>query len=69
MFQELPAYSQETLHKPHLVYCVRIMSVGFIILIYYDARSAKHKTKSNVLLAGLLDKILPLTRVLCLFSN
>jgi hypothetical protein len=50
MFRALLAHPQVALHKRHLVYCVRIMSVvcgtvhhvGFIILIYYDARSAKH---------------------------
>jgi hypothetical protein len=28
MFRELLAHPQEVLHKRHLVYCVRIMSVG-----------------------------------------
>jgi hypothetical protein len=54
MFRALLAHPQESLHEWHLVYCVRIMPVasgtvalqvhhvGFIILIYYDARSAKH---------------------------
>jgi hypothetical protein len=28
MFRALLAYSQEVLHKRHLVYCVRVMSVG-----------------------------------------
>jgi hypothetical protein len=28
MFQALLAHPQEVLHKRHLVYCVRIMSVG-----------------------------------------
>jgi hypothetical protein len=27
-FRALLAHPQETLHKPHLVYCVRVMSVG-----------------------------------------
>jgi hypothetical protein len=30
MFRALPAYLQEALHKRHLVYCVRVMSVGCI---------------------------------------
>jgi hypothetical protein len=45
MFRALPAHPQEALHKRHLVYCVRIMSVGcdtVATVIYYDARSAKH---------------------------
>jgi hypothetical protein len=56
MFQALLAHLQEALHKWHLVYCMRVMSlgctrtevelhshhVGFTILIYYDARSIKH---------------------------
>jgi hypothetical protein len=55
MFRALLAHPQEVLHKRHLVYCVRIMSVGcatinvmksasrfFIILIYYDARSEEY---------------------------
>jgi hypothetical protein len=28
MFRALLALSQEVLHKQHLVYCVRVMSVG-----------------------------------------
>jgi hypothetical protein len=28
MFRALPAHPQEALHKRHLVYCVRVMSVG-----------------------------------------
>jgi hypothetical protein len=28
MFRALPAYLQEVQHKRHLVYCVRVMSVG-----------------------------------------
>jgi hypothetical protein len=28
MFRALLAHSQEALHKRHLVYCVRVMSVG-----------------------------------------
>jgi hypothetical protein len=28
MFRALLAYPQEALHKRHLVYCVRVMSVG-----------------------------------------
>jgi hypothetical protein len=28
MFRALLAHPQETLHKRHLVYCVRVMSVG-----------------------------------------
>jgi hypothetical protein len=28
MFRELLAHPQEALHKRHLVYCVRVMSVG-----------------------------------------
>jgi hypothetical protein len=28
MFQALLAHLQEALHKQHLVYCVRVMSVG-----------------------------------------
>jgi hypothetical protein len=28
MFRALPAHPQEGLHKRHLVYCVRVMSVG-----------------------------------------
>jgi hypothetical protein len=28
MFRAVLALSQETLHKRHLVYCVRVMSVG-----------------------------------------
>jgi hypothetical protein len=28
MFRALLVHPQEVLHKPHLVYCVRIMSVG-----------------------------------------
>jgi hypothetical protein len=48
MFRKLFVHPQEVLHKRHLVYCMRIMSVGCatiavqFILIYYDARSAKH---------------------------
>jgi hypothetical protein len=30
MFRALLAYPQEALHKRHLVYCVRIMSVGCV---------------------------------------
>jgi hypothetical protein len=29
MFRALLPHPQETLHKRHLVYCVRVMSVGF----------------------------------------
>jgi hypothetical protein len=29
MFRALLALLQKVLHKPHLVYCVRVMSVGF----------------------------------------
>jgi hypothetical protein len=29
MFRALLAHPQESLHKLHLVYCVRVMSVGF----------------------------------------
>jgi hypothetical protein len=29
MFRALLAHPQEALHKRHLVYCVRVMSVGF----------------------------------------
>jgi hypothetical protein len=28
MFQELLSHPQETLYKRHLVYCMRVMSVG-----------------------------------------
>jgi hypothetical protein len=28
MFEALPAYPQEALQKQHLVYCLRVMSVG-----------------------------------------
>jgi hypothetical protein len=28
MFRALLAHPQEVQHKPHLVYCVRVMSVG-----------------------------------------
>jgi hypothetical protein len=28
MFRALLAHSQETLHKRHLAYCMRVMSVG-----------------------------------------
>jgi hypothetical protein len=30
MFRPLPAHPQEALHKPHLLYCVRVLSVGCI---------------------------------------
>jgi hypothetical protein len=33
MFRALPAHPQEFLHKLHLVYCVRIMSVGCIRIV------------------------------------
>jgi hypothetical protein len=33
MFRALLAHLQEALHKRHLVYCVRVMSVGCIILV------------------------------------
>jgi hypothetical protein len=49
IFRALLAHPQEVLHKRHLLYCVRVVSVGctriivhhvgFPILIYYDARS------------------------------
>jgi hypothetical protein len=34
MRRALLAYSQEALHKRHLVYCVRIMSVGCGTALY-----------------------------------
>jgi hypothetical protein len=50
MFRALLAHPQEALYKRHLVYCMRVMSVGctrilvgFTILIYYDARSKNIK--------------------------
>jgi hypothetical protein len=46
MFRALLAHPQEVLYKRHLVYCVRVMSVGCtrigVELIYHDARSTKH---------------------------
>jgi hypothetical protein len=32
MFRDLLAHPQESLHKRHLVYCVRVMSVGFAMI-------------------------------------
>jgi hypothetical protein len=32
MFRALLAHPQEALHKQHLVYCVRIMSVGCVTI-------------------------------------
>jgi hypothetical protein len=34
MFQAILAYPQEVLHKRHLLYCVRVMSVGVELQFY-----------------------------------
>jgi hypothetical protein len=38
MFRALLAHPQEALHKRHLVYCVRVMSVGCTILVLETCR-------------------------------
>jgi hypothetical protein len=39
MFQALLAHPQEALHKRHLVYCVRVMSVGCATIALQTWRS------------------------------
>jgi hypothetical protein len=42
MFRALLAHPQEALHKRHLVYCVRVISVGYAILVQPTEKHARN---------------------------
>jgi hypothetical protein len=61
MFRALLAHPQEALHKQQLVYCVRVMSVGF----YHD-RSVTASSSTPTLVATYKHNMHAIYQLLCM---
>jgi hypothetical protein len=49
MFRALLAHPQEELHKRHMVYCVRVMTVGFGMIAVNCRRGTVLRTDRSIL--------------------